>query len=357
MSLKHHCLSLGVQSRLFLILQSGVYAAPERVVFTAPERIVSASLSGDIATAVENGLAMKPEDVVGINGTSNTILTNRVLSNIKKHTFSISGITKDISVFNCKLVSGNELNISYNKEISFLGDADKRILDTTVAGQQLLSTLSENGTIENALSVSLTDKKGNKMLAGIATGGTLFSPGKDGSLFVTTTRTFSSGQKLAGIVNCTEEDRSAVVVYKLNKVGVDYERVLSTGVNNGKFGAIAGFEHKKDTRTLNAGLGILENQLGLKTRWEKDVDPNTRVNVSTVVEKTVSVGAKVIFDVGRGALEFSCLLDQRQGQAGFNYTLEQSDSKLKELNVSARTIVERNKKPDLGFALEGRCRF
>lgn len=186
-----------------------------------------------------------------------------------------------VPIFSCGLKNGNELNVEYDEKILVFDEATRNGLKTSAVGQELLSGVSEDGTINDALSVSLSDKNGNKTLVGIAAGGIIYNSGKN-CCFVTTTRKFSSNQEVTAFVS----DQSTVAVYKIDNIDMGYNHIFSAGINNGNLDVAAGIEHKEGTGTLNAEIGVSGDGLEGKIQGEGSLDLNTKWHASGKVTPT-----------------------------------------------------------------------
>lgn len=307
---------------------------------------IADSISKDVTTIVNNSRTLSIEDINEINNIAGTELKNQFLARFeqKKESFSksvdvVSDTFENVRLIDYKLASGRQLNVAFNKEVPLLSEKDRKTLQTTTAGQKLADSLSPEGSITNALSVSLTEKNGSKTVAGLAAGGTLYNPGSDGSLYITTSRKLSSGQ-LMGIGHFTQEDQSALVTYKLNKEGIDYERLLSAGINNEKLGAVASVCRNQGDYMLNAGVGVHENQFGIRTKFESEIDSQTKVSVSAVAEKSAAVEAKLVRETAQSTLQLSCLLKERQAEVKASYQKNN-------FGASVGTVFEDNKETAL----------
>lgn len=254
----------------------------------------------------------------------------------------LSGVFDKVSLIDYQLESGKKLNVSFNKEIPLVSADDLKALNTTSAGQSVVGTLSQTGSVTNAVSVSVADTNGNKTVAGLAAGGAIYNPGSDGSLYVTTAQNIGTGQTVVGAGNFTQEDKSAVVSLRLNKDGANYERIISAGVDNDLLGAGAGIRRKADDYTLNAGVGVKEDKVSIKTQYENEINSQTKLVVSAVAEESTGVEAKVVRNTGTSSMQLACLMSNRQAelkaiyqQGGLNASLGTSVEKEKDVAVVA----------------------
>ncbi len=239
-------------------------------------------------------------------------LTHDILTTVIKNAVK-SGYNKldnPLEIATSTLGNGDVLKFNFNKELALFSPEDLKQINKVSDFSPLTKTIREDGTIEDAITLTLEHDKTSYML-GFANDITVGGMDKDGGMFLKFHKQLQSGDKVAAqgmLIDGKPEAVLGYIPHSNSQIGRQYYAHLSqdeasvymnwnkvSAVSSDKvqndFGEKPGLRQQVDSYTT--GASIKEDGLTFSGEYEHSMTSNTFFNAGASISTNGNASAKM----------------------------------------------------------------